>query len=389
MKKADKTSINELAQLMAEKTGQSQSVIDNFLKQLFDTIENGLQTDAVVKINNFGSFKLQWNAPRKSVDVNTGEDILIEGYNKVVFQPETFLKEKINEPFAHLETVILDEDRLPEQQKKEDIPLQKLDRQAEEIKDILADIQELDAGQQTEPNAPSTAETQEQDTPDTDTPNTDNVSSEQQPEIIHASDTETVDTDLYKTETTQTTYTNYDITKTNYMQTQPTIEELGVKKPAKSGRGWKIFGLIIIVIICLSVVLYFVFQKQIESWVENYLNKISQTEIVAEPESEPELAPVVTPEPVSIFDRPRIYTEFITTERLTYGSRLAWLSTKYYGSPYFWVYIYEANKDYIPDPNHVQIGTPVKVPKLDPALIDADNPQCLEYARKLHEQYVK
>ena len=155
MKNADKTNMNELVQLVAEKTGLSRNVADGFLKKLFAVIEDGLRADGAVKINNFGTFRLQWNEPRKSVDVNTGEEILIEGYNKVVFLPENFLKEKVNEPFAYLETVVLDGDKLPEQQKTEDIPLQKLDMQAEEIKDILADIQELDAGREPEVEVPA------------------------------------------------------------------------------------------------------------------------------------------------------------------------------------------------------------------------------------------
>lgn len=400
MKNADKTGINELVQLVADKTGQSRSVADGFVKKLFAIVEDGLRVDGAVKINNFGTFRLQWNEPRKSVDVNTGEEILIEGYNKVVFLPENFLKEKVNEPFAYLETVILDGDKLPEQQKSEDIPLQKLDMQAEEIKDILADIQDLDAGREStvivseQPSSTDSApeavpEPLEQNEPAHVEPENAEPQEDRQPEaaVADVSGPEKDGTDIVENdnrqEETQQTGKNMDndkLKENEAAQPRPAAEP-AVKKPVKSSQGWKIVSWVIIGVVCVLVILYFALQKQIEKWADNYLNKQPETELVAEPE--------VAPEPVSIFEQPRVYTEFITTERLTPGSRLAWLSTKYYGSPYFWVYIYEANKDYILNPNHVLIGTPVKVPKLDPALIDTNNPKCLEYARKLHEQYVK
>lgn len=392
MKNTDKTNMNELVQLVAEKTGLSRNVVDNFLKRLFAIVEDGLRKDGAVKINSFGTFRLQWNEPRKSVDVNTGEEILIEGYNKVVFLPENFLKDKVNEPFAHLETVVLDSDKLPEQQKTEDIPLQKLDMQAEEIKDILADIQEMDAERsETKKNVHDTAQHMAE-TP-TDTPATTvGKEPEEQPTAgQHITQTENRkteqnETDTEKQEKTQPKTENMDnknLKEKEAATSQPKQKtEPAAKKPAKSNRSWKIVSWIIIGLLCILVILYFALQKQIEKWADNYLNKQQETEIVVEPAPE-------EPEPVSIFDQPRVYTEFIKTERLTPGSRLAWLSTKYYGSPYFWVYIYEANKEYILDPNHVLIGTPIKVPKLDPALIDTNNPECLEYARKLHEQYVK
>ena len=74
MKNTDKTNMNELVQLVAEKTGLSRNVVDNFLKRLFAIVEDGLRKDGAVKINSFGTFRLQWNEPRKSVDVNTGEE---------------------------------------------------------------------------------------------------------------------------------------------------------------------------------------------------------------------------------------------------------------------------------------------------------------------------
>ena len=89
-----------------------------------------------------------------------------------------------------------------------------------------------------------------------------------------------------------------------------------------------------------------------------------------------------------IFDEPRIYKEFITSVTMHSGNTLVKLAEKYYGNKVFWVYIYEANKNKIADPNKIKTGLNVKVPKLDKKLIDPNNPACLEYAQGLHNQYL-
>jgi len=98
--------------------------------------------------------------------------------------------------------------------------------------------------------------------------------------------------------------------------------------------------------------------------------------------------PTETPE-ASIFDQPRNYTEFITSVTMYGGNTLVKLAEKYYGNKVFWVYIYEANKNKIANPDNISAGQVIKIPKLDARLIDAQNPAALEYAQKLHNQYLK
>ena len=70
------------------------------------------------------------------------------------------------------------------------------------------------------------------------------------------------------------------------------------------------------------------------------------------------------------------------------GSRLTILSKKYYGTKDFWVYIYEANKERIQNPDNIEKGTLIRIPKLDPRLIDTSNPRCMLKARELYYEYV-
>ena len=90
-----------------------------------------------------------------------------------------------------------------------------------------------------------------------------------------------------------------------------------------------------------------------------------------------------------IFNYKREYTEFIDTVTLNEGSRLTWISLKQYGHKDYWVYIYEANRDIVKNPNAIAIGTRLRIPRLAPELIDTTNPETIEYARYLHDVYVK
>ena len=92
---------------------------------------------------------------------------------------------------------------------------------------------------------------------------------------------------------------------------------------------------------------------------------------------------------INVFDAPRQFTEYIATEPMKRGSMLSIFAKKHLGHPYFWVYIYEANKDIIQDPNNVPLGVDIKIPKVDPRLIDVNNPECVQFALKLSEQYLK
>ena len=90
-----------------------------------------------------------------------------------------------------------------------------------------------------------------------------------------------------------------------------------------------------------------------------------------------------------LFDNPRVYSDFIASERIKNGSRLTIMSKRYYGSKEYWVYIYEANKDQIQNPDDIPVGTLIRIPKLDLRLIDQANPRCIKKARELHDIYIR
>ena len=132
-----------------------------FVEAFQSVFEEALLRDKVLKISGLGTFKLIAVESRKSVNVNTGEEIEIAGHYKLTFTPDVALKDKVNEPLAHLETMELDANdgnysevvveqpsieplnvsESTEVPQSQDDPLQKLTEQALELKDILADIQ--------------------------------------------------------------------------------------------------------------------------------------------------------------------------------------------------------------------------------------------------------
>lgn len=104
-----KNSLNGLADKLAEKSGLGQIEAELFIRKMFDVCHQGLAADKIVKMRWLGTFKVTSVKERESVDVNTGERIVIEGRDKISFTPDNILKEIVNRPFAQFETVIVND----------------------------------------------------------------------------------------------------------------------------------------------------------------------------------------------------------------------------------------------------------------------------------------
>ncbi len=373
----EKLTIATLRKALAQKAGCTEDVAGTFLTRLFPVIIAGLKEDKQVRINGLGTFKLQWNEPRKSVNIQTGETITIDGFNKVVFTPETSLKEQINEPFAHLEPVYLD-GNAPEPTPTPFDPMQKFSEQAEEIKDLLSELGGIE----------------EQGV----------LQGEVKIEIVEEN-LEVREDSVVPELQVETPYIASPVEEKP--QQQPPIKE-PTKQDKKPFNAWLVAGITMLVFCIFLVGAFFFLQHKIVTWADGLLEK-SQTTVVApkveaeKPQVEAIIAPTDTvkqaeqpkaeitvkkEEKAEKVEKPtvRTYTEFIKTETLTEGSRLTWLSRKYYGAPDFWVYIYEANKDILPNPNAIPVGTKIRIPKLPASLIDTKNAESMQQAKTLHNQ---
>lgn len=105
----NRSSMSILARILAEKNNMTISEAETFIKQMFDVANGVMQADKQLKIRWLGTFKVTSVKDRESVDVNTGERIIIGGRDKITFTPDNILKEIVNKPFAQFETVVVND----------------------------------------------------------------------------------------------------------------------------------------------------------------------------------------------------------------------------------------------------------------------------------------
>lgn len=105
----NRVGITELARMLSSKHNMSQADAENFVRLMFAVVGDGLEQEKLVKIKSFGTFKMGSVKDRESVDVNTGERIVIEGRNKINFTPDNALRDFVNRPFAQFETVMVND----------------------------------------------------------------------------------------------------------------------------------------------------------------------------------------------------------------------------------------------------------------------------------------
>ncbi|ANU57570.1 HU family DNA-binding protein [Bacteroides caecimuris] len=124
----ERLTIQDLTDLLAAKHSMTKKDAEAFVKEFFLLIEQALENEKTVKIKGLGTFKLIDVDSRESVNVNTGERFQIKGHTKVSFSPDTNLRDTINKPFAHFETVVLNENTI-----LEDTPIE--DTEEEEVEE--------------------------------------------------------------------------------------------------------------------------------------------------------------------------------------------------------------------------------------------------------------
>lgn len=477
----DKISSQEMVDLVASKLSVSKRVAEEFLKSLFAEIEEALLKGEPVKVKNLGTFKMQWNEPRKSVNVQTGEVFVIEGYNKVTFTPDSELKEAVNEPYSHLEPVELDGE-MPDFEIEKPVTgvgdtLKNLSEQASEIKDILSEINALSTKKTAKPVVKEELKEVEAEIttpieiPDYDLILLDEDTEEQTAEeeslveVAKVTEPEVVvppsddkpeelivenpvqkedeadeviepvfDEPVIAQPVVEQAPVITDTKKENEMENTEEIPEkssspfiLGKKKKRK-GLRFTIWLIVVLAIVGGAVYAVYFSSSCFRCWVEYDLFSETNRQKISEytntfkgwfsSDKKPAnsntsendtVAKITLPADVAntgdtvtetaaqtapkdslqmLFDSHREYHEFLGEEEIGEGTRLTTIAQRYYGKKDFWVYIYEANRDNIVHPDRITPGTIVKIPKVDPRLIDKKNPRCIAKAKELHDLYV-
>ena len=337
----------ELRKAVAEYANISEQEAGQFLNALLDGVIEGLKVDKQVKIKGLGSFSLKAVAPRKSVNIATGETFTIEGYNKLTFSAESMLKESVEKRLEQPRTgAVLSE--------LNNDPLKKLGEQADEIVDILAEL-----GQAvTKPSL-------------------------EVEEVVEVPD-------VSKEETAETIEESASVEPVEEPAEKPTAEVVAEKpivKPAPAPKPtckchkwvcWVIFAALLLGIAGTG----FYFRETIMQWWQCVQDCQQATEEVVVEEVVEE--PVV----VSLADQPREYVNFIGIERVGQDSRLAWIAYKYYAQKDLWVFIYEANRDLIKHPSKVHPGVYIRIPELSEEYRNLYNPELRQLVDSLATMYL-
>ena len=349
----EKMTWSELRKAVAEMAGTSEQEATNFLNALVDAILVGLKEDQQVKVKGIGTFALKAMAARKSVNIATGEEFTIEGYNKLTFSAESLLKENVEKRLEIPPTIEVVKELT-------DDPLKKLGEQAEEIVDILAD---LGQAVNTTENGKVKAE---------------NGEVEPVEETIEEPTEETVE------ETTEET--TEEIVEEGKPIAEKTTQEPTCKPTGKCHKWvcWLIGAIILLGIIGTGVY----FRATLQQWWQcmQDCQPVMEVEEVQEGSGSSEVQEV---QEVALADQPREYVNFIGIERVGKDSRLAWIAYKYYAQKDLWVFIYEANRDIIKHPTHVRPGQHIRIPELDEKYRNLYNPELRQLVDSLAAEYLK
>ena len=387
----EKITLQDIINLFCAKHDMTKKDAELFVKTMFDLIEEALATEKYVKIKGFGTFKLTEVDARESVNVNTGERFEIQGHSKVTFTPDTTMKDLINKPFAHFETVVLNDGV-----ELEDTPTE------EEVIDAPEAMEEAPVMIAEAPMVTEEAPIVVEETP---------VIVEEEPAIVEEETTieeavpeiaeEPVATEEPIIEATveeevaiENPVAEEEVVVAPIVEEKPAITEpepmvQETKADTKEKNINRIlWGVIVVLVLIILFGAYWMFLRPSDT---------TEAPVVA-PEAQEEMAPVKehTIKQDTLFDsEPPIYmqplkltAEELKKERvpaladtleylingkepicehtLQSGETIIRISVKYYGSKRFWPYIAKFNQDAISDPDNIPVGTVIKIPAIIP-----------------------
>jgi nucleoid DNA-binding protein len=389
----DKLSLQELANALSEKQGIYKKDAELFVKELFDLVEEALANEKYVKIKGLGVFKLIEVDSRESINVNTGERIEIQGHSKVSFTPETSLKELINKPFAHFETVILNEgtvledtqvevDVINEEKKEESVEKEIETQTISTEKDITEEI-EINSEEKVELIVEE-AIVEEEAIEETETVEIPLVKEE---EVKESNTTESISTeDVIIVDEVAVEQKEEVVVEQSIESTEDAIELKVVKQEEppqeKTSKPLIIITILLVIIIILGA--YWLFRptdetiekpiiKPVVEITETITDSITINEVEEKLNTQSEeigtsvVKPVKDEKVASIADTTDYHiigTQ--TTHIIQNGETLIRVALKYFGSKDYWPYIAKHNKNIIKDVNNVPIGTELNIPKLSP-----------------------
>lgn len=381
----EKVNIQNLIELLVEKHRITPKEAEEFVKTFFAVIEEGLEQDKYVKIKGLGTFKLIGVESRGSIDVNTGERIEIQGHTKVSFTPDSALKELINRPFGHFETVILNENTV-----LEDTPIEKAGE--DELEDVsigqnVADELDTISEIPSEPASPLIESV---------------IATEK---VATEEDADKQQEEEGKISTTEETLKNLQQKEDTY---EGVLQQTDIKENKDNGLKWFMIALACVLLACAGIVFYLYYPDlqeesipvsseeeytyptvtmglQQDSIQEDSLKRTEDTLRIPQPTTAEENPvsrqqvekKVVPEEPQKVVKKTTVKSQPVNPDSVNYeivgtettytvkeGETLTRISLRFYGTKALWPYIVKHNADVLKNPNNVTSGTTLKIPKL-------------------------
>lgn len=375
----NRLTIQDLAGLLAERTGKDRKNTELFLREFISVISEGVYTDKIVKVKGLGTFKVILVEKRESIHVNTGERFLIPEHYKFSFLPDKELREMVNKPFSFFETTELNEnvdfsdiDELEEEKDSEDESIEEvmpdkeipvIDEQPEPVEDMpLSEPEPIDEEQVAE--EPVKESEPEEDIQAVQPP----VQEEFIPEPKPVSPRESLFDQEYRTDSSG---------HSSMKKMLVFVLVLALISIVGFYAYWGLQGLNSFKHVDGVASLDIVSTENPEAISDSlYMEDMTEeedtiTEVVLVQEDMANVSKTPTvekPVPVSPVAKEAKVKQAATSGndlakvKIEPGSRLTLIALEYYGSKIFWVYLYEYNKAVIKDPNNVAIGTEISVP---------------------------
>lgn len=409
----NRLTLQDIAALLAERTGKDKQQTELFLKELVAQIREGVYSDKIAKVKGVGTFKIILVDQRESVHVNTGERFLIPAHYKFSFLPDKELRDLVNKPFSFFETTELGENvRFSDLEESEETEDKEADPEDESVVEVMPDevLPTSDGAGQT-PDAPQelalesaatalaeTALPQSETAPET-TPQAEPLiwpeelgeqdrpeevlsetkaesETEQQSELESGDEPEE---EIRPEETEPSVLTSP--FSVGEQDTSPEEQENRNKRAAADFRK-KVVLAFALLMCCIGAAYLYVNR----TFIRNLLFGVEVVYPSSDTPAAGESIPVSPAEPPVVSDTLAVDTAAVTpapatkektapkilaTVKIEPGSRLTLISLEYYGSKLFWVYLYEYNKARISDPNNIPVGTLIEVPAPELYGIDA------------------
>ena len=382
----EKITLPTLVNLLADKTGKQKKQCEDFLREFFNTLVDAMEAGENVRIKSLGTFKVVAVEPRKSVNVNTGEQMEIPGHNKIVFVPAKELAEEVNAPFAMFESIEIPDNALED-------PL--LSSESESESAAQAEEDPLLSSAISDPSE-SAAQAEEDPLPSS-------AISDQTVSAAQAAGFPKPDEDSDENEQ------EFEIENESGLDSFPIVSQLN-EEHTETRRNYRFLlgfacGVACAAVICLCAYLFF-----FEKWVAT-VSEEKNTEVSVQAETSGQLTDAdvrQVPEPdvldsdkkdlIEASDADSKNEQMAKTEQtaevptrpsdepvydtITKTRYLTTMAKEHYGNYNLWPYIYEENKAILGHPDRIRPGTKVIVPPLSKYGVNPSDPDDIAKAKK-------